>query len=98
MYLCIMAINYLNSRIFVKQNQTEIDFETERTATSQWLSESESFTDLSIILRVSMKYADCNNEKHTKHQMIELYKVCYDMASSSKDHVTEKAVKSTLPQ
>ena len=68
-----------------------MDFE-KRTATSEWLSKSESSTDLSIILRVSMKYADCNNEKHTKHQLIELYKVCYEMASLLKDHVTEKTV------
>ena len=67
-----------------------------RTATSEWLSKSESSTDLSIILRVSLIYAICNEEKHTKHQLIELYKVCYEMASLLKDHVAKKAVYSEL--
>ena len=60
------------------------------TATSEWITKCKSSTDLSILLRVSMKYADRNEKRHTKHQLIELYKVCHDMACLLKNKMTAK--------
>ena len=60
------------------------------TASSEWITKCESSIDLSIILNVSLKYAESNEKTHTKYQLIELYKVCHEMACFLKTNMNTK--------
>ena len=62
------------------------------TAISEWFKQYESSFDLSIILRVSIEYALSNEKKHTKRQLIELYKVCHEIASLLRHTIIAKEI------
>ena len=62
------------------------------TAISEWFKKYESSFDLSIILSVSIEYALSNEKKHTKLQLIKLYKVCHEIASLLRDKIIAKEI------